>query len=101
MRTRRMSRLWPRVRSLRVMLVFAATAFGMVVCFGSPSASVAATGPVTTVSLVPAQPDGLQGWYRQAVQVALSAPDSPAGTASTEYRVDLGAWLPYSTPFTI
>ena len=53
--------------------------------------------PVTEHALAPAAPDGLAGWYKQAVTVELS---TEAG-ATTEYKVGDGAYQPYTAPFTL
>ena len=59
------------------------------------------TPPQTTATLDPAAPDGENGWYLSPVRVALAATDEGSGVASTEYRVDGGAWTAYTAPFTI
>jgi hypothetical protein len=61
------------------------------------------TPPTTSISLDPAAPDGENGWYVSPVTVSLNAADNPggAGLASTEYRLDGGAWQPYEGPFTV
>jgi hypothetical protein len=57
--------------------------------------------PVTTAVLLPA---AVNGWYHNPT-VMLSASESyvgdGTGLASTEYRLDNGAWTTYSVPFTI
>ena len=57
--------------------------------------------PVTTAVLVPA---AVNGWYHDP-SVMLSATESyigdGSGLASTEYRLDGGAWTTYTTPFQI
>jgi pimeloyl-ACP methyl ester carboxylesterase len=66
------------------------------------------TPPVTTVSIDPAAPDGLKGWYISPVTVTLTATDpdladgSPgSGVAVTRYRVDEGPWTDYTGPFVV
>ncbi|UZX02082.1 family 43 glycosylhydrolase [Arthrobacter sp. CDRTa11] len=50
--------------------------------------------PVLTAGLNPADPTGSNGWYTGDVALVASATDDSAVTI--EYRVDGGAWLPYS-----
>jgi hypothetical protein len=52
--------------------------------------------PVTTAS--PAGTSGTNGWYLGPVTVSLAATDDASGVASTQYRLDAGAWQPYSGP---
>jgi hypothetical protein len=44
---------------------------------------------------------GSGGWYVSSVDVTLSASDATSGVDVTEYRVDGGAWTPYSGVLTI
>jgi glucose/arabinose dehydrogenase/type 1 glutamine amidotransferase len=53
-----------------------------------------ATAPVTTATTDPANPNGTR-----PVTVMLSATDAVSGVASTEYRVNGGAWTEYKVPF--
>ncbi|RIJ70548.1 DUF1349 domain-containing protein [Nakamurella silvestris] len=56
------------------------------------------TAPVTASTLNPATPQGQNGWYTTAVNVALAATDTGgSGVASTQYSVDGGAWTAYTT----
>ncbi|MEQ4723481.1 RICIN domain-containing protein [Nonomuraea sp. B19D2] len=62
------------------------------------------TPPTTTAKQNPAEPNGKDGWYTAApVEITLTAADEEngSGVAATEYRIDSGAWTPYSTPFTV
>ena len=63
-----------------------------------PSDTVA---PVSTVAL--SGTAGLGGWYRSAVVVTLSATDgeSGSGVAAIRYRLNGGALLTYTGPFTV
>jgi hypothetical protein len=56
------------------------------------------TAPTTTIHL--AGTAGQNGWFTSTVSVTLSATDNLSGVAATEYRIDGGAWTPY-TPFTL
>jgi plastocyanin len=60
------------------------------------------TAPVTTAALDPAAP-GPGGTYTVPVEVTLTAADEAGGSgvASTEYRIDGGAFQPYTAPFTV
>jgi predicted RNA-binding protein with TRAM domain len=58
--------------------------------------------PQTTLAaLIPATPSGEQGWYKTDVSMNLTAIDfgtpSPVGVNTTEYRINGGAWMNYST----
>ena len=56
--------------------------------------------PQTNASLVPASPNGENGWYKTAPTITLSANDNCSGVSATEYSVDGGAtWQPYSGSF--
>jgi parallel beta-helix repeat protein len=56
------------------------------------------TPPVTAISLAGT---GGGGWYRSDVMVTLTATDGLSGTASSEYQLDGGAWMPYTAPFSV
>ena len=51
--------------------------------------------PSTTLTWQPATADGEQGWYVTAPSFALAAEDDGSGVASTEYRINGGAWTTY------
>ncbi len=62
------------------------------------------TAPVTSISLAPAAPNGLNGWYITVPTITLTCDDSATGNSgclagSTEYRWNGGAWTPYAAPF--
>ena len=57
------------------------------------------TPPVTTISFDPSEPDGLNGWYVNDVNVTLNATDDDSGVNITKYRVDGGIWYNYTEPF--
>jgi glucose/arabinose dehydrogenase len=61
------------------------------------------SAPTTTATASPAEPDGNNGWYKQPVQVSLSAEDNEGGSGveTTEYRIDDGPWQAYAEPFTV
>src|SRR5438445_13072571 len=44
---------------------------------------------------------GENGWYVSHATVTLTASDPGSGVASTAYRLDGGAWIPYAGPFSI
>jgi outer membrane protein assembly factor BamB len=46
-------------------------------------------------------PAGTNGWYRSAVQVALSAADNLSGVQTTSYKVDGGTTKTYTTAFSV
>ena len=56
-------------------------------------------GPATVDAL--SGTPGANGWYLSDVTVILTATDSESGVASTTYRLDGGAWIPYTGPFSI
>ncbi|GAA1942929.1 OmpL47-type beta-barrel domain-containing protein [Nocardioides hwasunensis] len=52
--------------------------------------------PTTTLTWSPAAPDGKAGWYVSAPSFTLAADDGDgSGVASTDYRIDGGAWTAY------
>lgn len=53
------------------------------------------TPPVTTCTLDPPEPDGLNGWYVADVEVILNATDDLSGVKEIRYVVD---GVPYSIP---
>ena len=59
------------------------------------------TPPTTTASLTGTE--GTNGWYRSAVQVALTATDNEGGSGvnSTEYCVDGTTWVGYTDSFAV
>jgi hypothetical protein len=59
------------------------------------------TPPVTTHTLDPPEPDGLNGWYVSNVNVTLNATDDMSGVNHTYYNINSGEWKIYTEPFTI
>ena len=57
------------------------------------------TAPVTSATVSPAAPDGLNGWYVSNPLITLSAQDTASAVTSTEYAIDAGSWTPYAAPF--
>ncbi|MDF2649152.1 MAG: lyase, partial [Paenibacillus sp.] len=58
-----------------------------------------AAPPVTTASLSPSEPNGRNGWYMDAVTLALEVEDTSGGVVSTEVRIgDEEGWQPYVQP---
>ena len=57
--------------------------------------------PATEHDLDPPEPNGEDGWYTSPVGVTLTATDAESEVAETSYRIDGGAWTPYSAPFTV
>ncbi|AZN42923.1 endo-beta-N-acetylglucosaminidase [Paenibacillus albus] len=58
--------------------------------------------PVTKLTTLPTEPDGLNGWYVHPVELQLTASDELSGVVQTEYSVDGGeTWLPYADPITL
>lgn len=59
------------------------------------------TAPVTAAAVVPDQPDGPNGSYRQPVTVSLNASDHLSSVTETVYSLDGGAvWALYTAPVT-
>lgn len=56
--------------------------------------------PITTAALSGTQ-GPVQGYYRTAVSVNLTARDDCPGVPRTEYRLDGGPWTPYAAPFSV
>jgi hypothetical protein len=59
------------------------------------------TPPVTTISLNPPEPNGLNNWYVSKVTVNLNAIDNESGVKITECQLDYGSWWTYLQPFNI
>jgi hypothetical protein len=59
------------------------------------------TTPVTTITLNPSAPNGLNGWYVSNVVFTLKATDDMSGVANVYYKLDGGAAVPYSSAVTI
>ncbi|WP_258171242.1 discoidin domain-containing protein [Paenibacillus sp. R14(2021)] len=60
------------------------------------------TAPVTNITVVPAEPDGQNGWYVHPVELQLTASDDLSSVVKTEYSADGGVtWLPYTDPITL
>jgi len=59
--------------------------------------------PTTTVSLDPATPNGLNGWYVSPVTITLTGADDAGGSGleRIEHRIDSGGWSIYSVPLII
>ncbi len=57
------------------------------------------TPPTSSISLSGTL--GTNGWYRTSVTVSLSCADADSGCARTEYRLNGGPWVVYTTPFTV
>jgi hypothetical protein len=55
--------------------------------------------PTTAISLSGTL--GANGWYTSSVAVTLNATDATSGVANISYRIDGGAWLAYTGPFTL
>jgi hypothetical protein len=55
--------------------------------------------PVTRCAL--SGPSGANGWFIGDVQATLTATDADGTVASTRYRLDGGAWQPYTTPVVV
>lgn len=66
---------------------------------GSPDAStiVDTIAPSTLHSILGTA--GTNGWYVSSVTVTLVAGDTISGVASTQYRIDSGSWLSYTSSF--
>src|SRR2546429_417135 len=79
--------------------VFAFDAAGLWSLSSTTKILIDVVGPMTV--------DGVSGiagenrWYVSDATVPVSASDSGSGVASTAYRLDGGAWVPYASPFSI
>jgi hypothetical protein len=58
------------------------------------------TAPTTTASITPSVPSGDAIGITKSSLISLASTDD-IGVGSTEYRVDGGAWTPYSAPFSL
>ena len=61
------------------------------------------TPPESSHALSPPAADGENGWYTGPVEVSLEAADEAGGSdvERTDYRIDGGAFQPYTEPFTV
>lgn len=59
------------------------------------------TPPVTTCTLDPAEPNGMNDWYVGDVAVTLTAIDDISGVNATYYKINEGEWEIYADPFVI
>ncbi|MGC9308047.1 MAG: NosD domain-containing protein [Thermoplasmatota archaeon] len=57
--------------------------------------------PVTTLSLLPATPNGNNGWYVSSVKATLTAIDEESGVETTKYRKNDGSWRTYAGQITL
>jgi photosystem II stability/assembly factor-like uncharacterized protein len=62
---------------------------------------ISVSTPVTTASVSPTTPNGLNGWYVTAPTVTLTATAGDFPVASTHYSIDGGSDQTYSSPFSI
>ena len=56
--------------------------------------------PAIAATLDPATPDGCNDWYKSPVTITLTANDN-VKVSTIYYRIDGGAWVKYTAPFTI
>lgn len=70
---------------------------------GTIQTTLTLTVVATEGTLNPEAPDGQAGWYSSVPTLTLTADFGPTGrtVASTEYRIDGGAWVLYSGPTTL
>lgn len=78
--------------------IFALDTQGKVTAFSGPSNAWA---PVTTGSLGPETPNGLNGWYKTSPTLSLSAKDRDGRVSVTRYRIDDQEWNDYSQVVTL
>lgn len=48
--------------------------------------------PLTQAGIIPAAPDGSNGWYKSPLDITLAASDESSGVESINWRLDSGAW---------
>jgi hypothetical protein len=63
---------------------------------GSSHVKLDDVAPTTAIVLVPASPDGANGWYRSPTTFTLSASDATSGVSATSYRIDGGPVVVYA-----
>ncbi len=49
------------------------------------------TSPVSSITLSPASPDGLNGWYISPIDITIAADDLESGVQSINYKLDSGS----------
>ncbi|PTL71205.1 glycoside hydrolase family 3 [Rathayibacter caricis DSM 15933] len=59
------------------------------------------TAPTVTITADPATPTGSNGWYRDPVQLTVTAEDAEGPVASLEASIDGGAFAPVTGPIAI
>jgi hypothetical protein len=78
--------------------VYAVDSQGIVTDYNAPDDILP---PVTTLVTVPAQPDGLNGWYITSPQISLVAESSASYIVSTQLKLDTATWETYQSPITL
>jgi hypothetical protein len=68
--------------------------------FGELELAISTLVPPTTTASV-AGAAGTSGWYKSAVSITLSATGGTGGIDYTQYRVDGGSWMTYSSAISI
>ena len=87
-------------KGLTVVIIALFIGMGITSSSGNMITSDDTTAPVTTHTLDPPKPDGLNGWYVSDVTVTLNATDN-SGVLETYYRINSGDWEIYYYPFVI
>jgi hypothetical protein len=59
------------------------------------------TAPATKLSTVPALADGLNGWFKGDVAIALNPTDNTSGVGDSKYQLDNDTWQDYTDEFLI
>ena len=86
-----MKREW-FVKTLALGIVVLFTELAVIPSIGVSNYLEDNTPPVTTCTLDPPNPDGLNGWYVNDVNVTLNATDDLSGVKEIYYKVSEGEW---------
>ena len=86
-----MRKMW-LVKTLALSIIVLFTEIAVTPSVGVSNYLEDTTPPVTTCTLDPPNPDGLNGWYVNDVNVTLNATDDLSGVKEIYYRVAGGEW---------
>lgn len=92
-----MPKLFKCATSFKILTVWTSLTLTLVILFPK-TVYAETTPPITTSTVTPSAPDGINGWYRTPVRFDLEATDLDSGIKEIRYRIDNGTWQ--IVPFT-